>query len=1133
VAGESDQSRLVLLLEGRTMPKMPPEGSEPPTPEEIELVRAWIDGGAKGPTGAPPDPTRLVTPQVPLLTERPRDAITAIACSPRGDLVALAAYGEVRLATAGTLAVVRVLGGCRGQVNAVSFSADGSRVVAAAGQPGLFGEAAIFNAADGAVIRSIVAHRDSLYAAVLSPDGTVLATAGYDEQIRLWDAATGAELRTLAGHNGAVYDLAFRPDGKVLASASADRTAKLWDVATGARLETFGQALKELYTVAFSPDGRRVAAAGVDNRIRVWQVSDSAQEGTNPILHARFAHQAAIVALAWSPDGRTIASAAEDRSLKLWDPEAMRERVLAEPQPDWAGALAFTPDSGRLIVGRLDGSVAQYETATGQPIAAAAALEGRRRPFTSDQLAYAAPGEAAAPPAAPQVTAIAPRGAQRGVATRVRLSGANLLDISAVTSSDPRVAAVLVPADPPSATEAWLEVTPAADLVRGPVELSVVTPGGASGGVKLYVDDLPQAVETEPNATSASATALTLPAGMWGVLEAQGDVDCFAIEASAGQTLVFDLAGATIGSKANLLLTLVDAQGRVVASANDFDGQPDPLLAHTFLTTGRYTVTVTDQALTASPEHIYRLTAGNLPFVTGCYPLSVRSQATAEVELVGYNLPPDPVRVPLAAGGPGELAVPVDAARFRSRRSLVVTVGGLPEWLEAEPNDAAGQATPIAAPGVANGRSDSAGDVDLFRFEARAGEAWIIETEAARRGSPIDTKIEVLDAAGNVVPRAVLQAVRDSYVTFRGIDSNAADVRLKNWEEMELNQLLYMQGEVCKLFRAPQGPDSGFNLYAIGGKRWCFFDTSATVHALDEPAYIVEAHPPGAILVPTGLPVFPVGYANDDDGERKLGSDSKLAFTAPADGAYLVRVTDVSGAGGDRFGYRLIVRLPRPDFNVSLGGANPTVNAGSGKDLTLSVDRIDGFDGEIRVDIGGLPPGFSVSSPVVIQAGQLAAKAVIHAAADAAPPGEAEAAATRVTATAVVGGAEVVKEVNNLGRITLGERPKLTVRLQPLDPSGAPAGEIAIAPGSSVQALLQIERNGFEDRVSFNVENLPHGIIVDDIGLNGVLIPEKMTERRIFIKAAPWVPPTTRPVFALATAEGNQASAPVVVVVRP
>src|SRR5260370_39676162 len=145
----------------------------------------------------------------------------------------------------------------------------------------------------------------------------------------------------------------------------------------------------------------------------------------------------------------------------------------------------------------------------------------------------------------------------------------------------------------------------------------------------------------------------------------------------------------------------------------------------------------------------------------------------------------------------------------------------------------------------------------------------------------------------------------------------------------------------------PQGPDSGFQFYDFQGKRRDYFDTSPVAHALDEPAYIVEPHPPGTKLVPTGLPVFTLYYANDDDGERKLGSDSRLLFTAPADGSYLVRVTDAifhlpspishpppshsslshpmgegrgegqregEGRGEGRFAYRLTVRKAKPDF---------------------------------------------------------------------------------------------------------------------------------------------------------------------------------------------------------------------------
>src|SRR5215467_7091364 len=263
----------------------------------------------------------------------------------------------------------------------------------------------------------------------------------------------------------------------------------------------------------------------------------------------------------------------------------------------------------------------------------------------------------------------------------------------------------------------------------------------------------------------------------------------------------------------------------------------------------------------------------------------------------------------------------------------------------------------VPVPCVVNGRiwraelpsGGQSGDVDIFKFHARAGQSLVIETDAVRRGSPIDTRIEVLDAEGKPVERLLLQAVRDSHITFKNIDSNTDDLRVENWQEMELNQLMYLEGEVCKIFRMPQGPDSGFQFYNVGGKRRTYFGTSGIAHALDEPAYIVQPRSGSSKLEQNGLPVFTLYYANDDDSDRKLGTDSKLLFNPPADGKYLIRVTDTRGHSGERFAYRLIVREAKPDFKVTLNGANPLVNLGSGREFSVSADRIDGFDGDIKV----------------------------------------------------------------------------------------------------------------------------------------------------------------------------------------
>ncbi len=61
---------------------------------------------------------------------------------------------------------------------------------------------------------------------------------------------------------------------------------------------------------------------------------------------------------------------------------------------------------------------------------------------------------------------------------------------------------------------------------------------------------------------------------------------------------------------------------------------------------------------------------------------------------------------------------------------------------------------------------------------------------------------------------------------------------------------------------------------------------------------------------------------------------------------------------------------------------------------------------------------------------------------------------------------------------------------------------------------------------------MPHGVIVDNIGLSGVLLPKGENERQIFITADPWVPETSRLCFAVEQQAGGQCSPPVMIHVR-
>src|SRR4051794_39649038 len=67
----------------------------------------------------------------------------------------------------------------------------------------------------------------------------------------------------LKGHTDAVFAVAYSPDGKFLATASFDNTLKLWEAASGKEVKTYGGATghtKQVISVSFSADGSMLAS---------------------------------------------------------------------------------------------------------------------------------------------------------------------------------------------------------------------------------------------------------------------------------------------------------------------------------------------------------------------------------------------------------------------------------------------------------------------------------------------------------------------------------------------------------------------------------------------------------------------------------------------------------------------------------------------------------------------------------------------------------------------------------------------------------------------------------------------------------------------------------------------------------
>ncbi|MBZ5626727.1 MAG: hypothetical protein LAQ69_49820, partial [Acidobacteriia bacterium] len=487
------------------------------------------------------------------------------------------------------------------------------------------------------------------------------------------------------------------------------------------------------------------------------------------------------------------------------------------------------------------------------------------------------------------------------------------------------------------------------------------------------------------------------------------------------------------------------------------------------------------------------------PLVLNAFPLGLRKGSSAEIALRGYHLAPK-VKVEGRAPPDSEdtLALRPEHAFNQAR----VALGTEPE-VESQGGE-------ISVPVTVNGRIATAGAENRYRFHARKGEQLVLEVNARRLGSDLDSFLEVLDAKGNPIERAVVRPVWETSITLRDHDSAGRGIRIQAWNSLNVGDYVMIGGEIIRVDALPLSPDNDATFEAFGGQRLAFFDTSTEAHAIDSAVYKVQIHPPGARLSPNGLPIAHLYYRNDDGGPG-YGKDSVVHFTAPADGEYVVRIRDVQGLGGENYAYRLTVRRPRPDFRLTVSPRNPNVPVGGAIPVTITAFRMDGFDGPIDVSLQDLPAGLH-AVPGVIAAGQVSTTIVLSAEAGAKLNG---AVPLKVAGKASAGGATLSHIASPDDRLKL-------ISLMPLPDvlMTAETKEVTLQPGGTAQILVSIARqSGFGGRVPVEVRNLPPRVRVLDVGLNGVLITEDESRRSFTIEALPTAEPVDQLIYVSGAVE--------------
>lgn len=329
-----------------------------------------------------------------------------------------------------------------------------------------------------------------------------------------------------------------------------------------------------------------------------------------------------------------------------------------------------------------------------------------------------------------------------------------------------------------------IEVTIDPDAEPGDRSLRLGTAAGLTNPMVFQVGLLPESRELEPNNQQAypelpnlakvpnlpKAEPLDLPVLLNGQI-LPGDVDRFRFRAQKGQQLVIEtharslipfLADAVPGWF-QATLALYDAGGNEVAFADDYRFSPDPVLFYKIPEDGEYELGIRDSIYRGREDFVYRIAVSEQPFITQVFPLGGKAGVETFASVSGWNLPP--TRLPLDTE-PGVDGIRQTAYRKGKKLSNPVSyaVDTLPECSETESNDKLEEAQRIDLPTIINGRIDQSGDLDVFRFEGRAGDEVVAEVCARRLNSPLDSLLRLTDASGNVLEWNDDYVLKDSHL---------------------------------------------------------------------------------------------------------------------------------------------------------------------------------------------------------------------------------------------------------------------------------------------------------------------------------------------------------------------------------
>jgi toxoflavin biosynthesis protein ToxC len=185
--------------------------------------------------------------------------------------------------------------------------------------------------------------------------GDFIATAGYDNRLILWDALSKRAVAR-SHHDHLINHCAFNSDGTMIATASSDYSARVWEIPSLRLKATFIGHDDDVDMAVFSPDDTRVATCALDRKIRIFDLSGRC-------LKVLRGHTGNILSVAWTRDGERLISSSVDGTIREWNvatgTEIRRNDIRVRTDTlviDADGRILAGDDQGRIAI-IIDGQI--------------------------------------------------------------------------------------------------------------------------------------------------------------------------------------------------------------------------------------------------------------------------------------------------------------------------------------------------------------------------------------------------------------------------------------------------------------------------------------------------------------------------------------------------------------------------------------------------------------------------------------------------------------------------------------------------------------------------------------------------------------------------------------------------------